>query len=247
MQQLKQILKKHSGRNMTGQVVVRHQGGRHKRFYRMVDFRRDKFGITGRIMSFEYDPNRSADVALVYYSDGEKRYILRPDGLNIDDTIMSGEKADVRVGNALPLEKMPVGTTIHNIELTQGKGGQVARSAGDQATILARENEYVHIRLPSGEIRRVFGKNLATVGQLGNIEWKDEVLGKAGASRHRGKRPNVRGVAMSPRSHPHGGGEGRSSVGMPAPKTYAGRIAVGKTRHPKKASNKFIVKRRNEK
>lgn len=247
MQRLTQILKKHSGRNDTGQVVVRHQGGRHKRFYRSIDFRRDKFGISGKVMAFEYDPNRSTDIALVYYADGEKRYILRPDGLNIDDKIMSGEVAEVRVGNALPLDKMPVGTTVHNIELTKGKGGQVARSAGDQAVILARENEYVHVRLPSGEVRRIFGKNLATVGQLGNIGWKDEVLGKAGASRHRGKRPNVRGVAMSPRSHPHGGGEGRSSVGMPAPKTYAGRVAVGKTRHPKKASSKFIVKRRNAK
>jgi large subunit ribosomal protein L2 len=245
--QLKSILKKHSGRDMSGQVVVRHQGGRHKRFYRDIDFRRDKFGIKGKVMAFEYDPNRSTDIALVYYADGEKRYILRPEGLELNDVIMSGEVADVRVGNALPIEAIPVGTTVHNVELTRGKGGQIARSAGNQATILARENEYVHIRLPSGEVRRIFGKNLATIGQLGNIGWKDEVLGKAGASRHRGKRPNVRGVAMSPRSHPHGGGEGRSSVGMPAPKTYAGRIAVGKTRQPKKASNKFIVKRRNAK
>lgn len=245
--QLRNILRKNSGRNSTGQVVVRHQGGRHKRYYRTIDFRRDKFNIAGKVVAFEYDPNRSADIALVHYSDGDKRYILRPDGLRVDDTVISGEGADVKVGNALPLEKIPVGTGIHNIELTKGKGGQVARSAGDQAIILSRENEYVHVRLPSGEVRRVFGKNLATVGQLGNIGWKDEVLGKAGASRHRGIRPTVRGVAMSPRSHPHGGGEGRSSVGMKAPKTYAGRVAVGKTRQPKKSSNKFIVKRRNDK
>jgi len=247
MQQLKTILKKNSGRDMSGQVVVRHQGGRHKRFYRDIDFRRDKLGIKGKVVAFEYDPNRTTDIALVFYADGEKRYILRPEGLQIDATIMSGDTAEVQVGNALPMEKIPVGTTIHNVELTRGKGGQIVRSAGNQATILSRESEYVQVRLPSGEIRKIFGKNFATVGQLGNIGWKDEVLGKAGASRHRGIRPTVRGVAMSPRSHPHGGGEGRSSVGMKAPKTYAGRVAVGKTRHPKKSSNKFIVKRRNEK
>jgi len=238
------ILKKNSGRDSAGQVSVRHQGGRHKRFYRVIDFARDKHGIKGKVVSIEYDPNRSADVALIQYEDGEKRYILAPLGLKIGDTVESGEDAEIAVGNALPLEKIPIGTPIHNIELTRGKGGQIVRSAGEQAFVMAREDGYVHIKLPSGEIRKVFGKNYATIGQVGKIEWKDRVLGKAGASRHLGIRPSVRGVAMNPASHPHGGGEGRSGIGMSTPKTFAGKPAVGKTRKKKKYSDKMIIKRR---
>lgn len=241
---LKEILKKHSGRDVSGKVVVRHQGGRHKRYYRVIDFRRDKIDIQGKIVAFEYDPNRSADVAVVQYTDGEKRYILRPEGLTLGTSVLSGESAEVQVGNSIPLSRIPIGTVIHNIELTLGKGGQIARSAGDQAFVMAREGEYVHVRLPSGEVRKVLGRNYATIGQVGNIEWKDRVLGKAGASRHLGIRPSVRGVAMSPRSHPHGGGEGRSGIGMATVKTYAGKPAYGKTRKKVKYSNKFIIKAR---
>lgn len=244
---LKSILKKNSGRDVSGQVSVRHQGGRHKRFYRIVDFKRGKTDIAGRVVSIEYDPNRSADLALIQYADGEKRYILRPLGLELGHEVISGENADAKTGNATALAKMPVGATVHNIELSRGRGGQIARSAGDQAIIMAREGEYVHVKMPSGEIRRIHGANYATIGQVGKVEWKDRVLGKAGAARHRGIRPQVRGVAMNPRSHPHGGGEGRSGVGMATPKTYAGRPAVGKTRRPKKYSNKFIIKHRKVK
>lgn len=244
---LKKILKKHSGRGASGQVVVRHQGGRHKRYYRIIDFKRDKLNIEGRVVAFEYDPNRSVDIALIQYKDGERRYILRPLDLSVDATVMASENADVRVGNAMPLEKIPVGSPIHNIELTHGRGGQIARSAGDQATVFAREDNYVQVKLPSGEVRRIFGKNFATVGQLANIDRKDRVLGKAGVSRHMGIRPTVRGVAMNPRSHPHGGGEGRSGIGMKIPKTYAGRPSHGKTRKKGKASDKFIVQRRKSK
>lgn len=245
--ELKFILKKNSGRNSSGQVVVRHQGGRHKRFYRTIDFRRDKLDVVGVIRSIEFDPNRTVDIALVQYVDGDKRYILAPVGLSVGDRITSGDTADIRPGNAIPLGKIPVGTMIHNIELSKGKGGQIVRSAGNQAMIMARENEYVHVRLPSGEIRRIFGKNFATIGQLGNIEWKDRILGKAGTSRHLGIRPQVRGVAMSPRSHPHGGGEGRSGIGMATVKTYTGKRAFGKTRARVKYSDKFIVKKRSKK
>ncbi len=243
---LKHILKKNSGRDSSGQVMVRHQGGRHKRFYRTVDFKRDKRDISAQVVDIEYDPNRSSDIALVQYTDGEKRYILRPVGLEIGAQVVAGETAELTAGNALPLKLIPVGTFIHNIELTVGRGGQIARSAGDQAAVTAREGEYVHVRLPSGEVRKILGRNYATIGQVGNIEWKDRVLGKAGVSRHMGIRPTVRGVAMNPRSHPHGGGEGRSGIGMSSPKTYAGRKAVGKTRHPKKYSNKFIISRRKK-
>ncbi len=241
---LQVILKKHSGRDASGKVVVRHQGGRSKRFYRVIDFKRDKFGIVGKVLTIEYDPNRSSDVAVVQYNDGEKRYILAPLGLKIGDKIVSGENADVRLGNALPLEKIPVGQAVHNLELNRGKGGQIARSAGNQVFVMARESGYVHVKMPSGEIRRILGKNYATIGQLGKVEWKDRVLGKAGRSRNMGIRPTVRGVAMNPSSHPHGGGEGRSGIGMKSPKTYAGRKAVGNTRSKKKYSNKYIVKRR---
>jgi large subunit ribosomal protein L2 len=241
---LKVILKKQSGRDVWGKVSVRHQGGRQKRFMRIVDFKRDKIHVPGTVVSVEYDPNRSADIALVQYQDGEKRYILAPSGLAVGNKVVSGENADIRVGNALPLAKIPVGQPIHNIELTRGRGGQIARSAGDQAFIIAHENNYAHVKMPSGEIRKILMSNFATIGQLGKAEWKDRVLGKAGAARLAGVRPGVRGVAMNPRSHPHGGGEGRSGIGLKYPKTYAGRKAVGKTRPKKKYSNKFIIKRR---
>ncbi|OGH16470.1 MAG: 50S ribosomal protein L2 [Candidatus Levybacteria bacterium RIFCSPHIGHO2_02_FULL_40_18] len=244
VRKLKKILKKQSGRDSQGHVAVRHQGGRHKRFMRVVDFKRDKFNVPGTVTSIEYDPNRSADLAFVQYQDGEKRYILAPLGLSMGDKIVSGESVDIRVGNAMPLGKIPIGQPIHNIELTHGRGGQIARSAGDQAFVMAHEDSYAHVKMPSGEIRKILMSNFATIGQLGKIEWKDRVLGKAGVSRHMGIRPTVRGVAMNPRSHPHGGGEGRSGIGLKYPKTYAGRKAVGKTRLKKKYSNKFILKRR---
>lgn len=241
---LKHILKKNSGRDNTGQVMVRHQGGRHKRFYRVIDFKRDKVGIPAVVVAIEYDPNRSADIALLQYKDGEKRYILSPVGLTEGAQVMTGAQGELAPGNSLPLSLIPVGTFIHNIELTAGRGGQVARSAGDQAVLTAREGLYVHVRMPSTEVRKILGRNYATIGQVGNVTHKDRVLGKAGRSRHMGIRPSVRGVAMNPSSHPHGGGEGRSGIGMSTPKTYAGRPAVGKTRRPKKYSNKMIVTRR---
>lgn len=242
--QLKTILKKHSGRDQSGQVVVRHQGGRSKRYYRFIDFRRDKHNVSGKVMSIEYDPNRSAEIVLVHYQDGEKRYMIRPQGLQLGDQVIAGEDIEARVGNALPLTKIPVGTMVHNIELVRGKGGQLARSAGDQAMIMAGEGQYVHVKMPSGEVRKIRGENYATIGQVGNIVHKDRVFGKAGARRHLGIRPSVRGVAMNPRSHPHGGGEGRSGVGLKYPKTYTGKKAVGKTRPKKKYSDKYIVKGR---
>lgn len=241
---MKRILKKQSGRDAQGHVAVRHQGGRQKRFLRMIDFKRDKKDVVGKVLAFEYDPNRSADIALVQYADGEKRFILAPVGLKVNDKVVAGSEVDVRAGNAMPLAYIPVGTPIHNIELSTGKGGQIARSAGNQAFIMAKEEGYAHIKMPSGEVRRILLVNYATIGQLGKVEWKDRVLGKAGAARHAGRRPTVRGVAQNPRSHPHGGGEGRSGIGMPSPKTFAGRKAVGNTRSKKKYSNKFIVKRR---
>ena len=247
MNRLKQIRKKHSGRDASGQVAVRHQGGEHKRFLRLVDFKRDKVGIAGTVVAIEYDPNRTCDIALVTYSDGDKRYILAPEGLKVGDKVTSGPSADVRVGNALPMSGMPLGTIVHNVELTPGRGGQMARGAGAGAIITARDSGFVHLKLPSGELRRVKESGYATVGQVGNIDLKNEVIGKAGRSRHMGIRPSVRGVAMNPRSHPHGGGEGRSGIGMPSPKTYAGRKAVGKTRRPNKYSDKYILSRRKGK
>lgn len=247
MAKLKVILPKTGGRDASGQVAVRHQGGRHKRFYRVIDFKRNNFGVPGKVVSIEYDPNRSVDVALVQYVDGDKRYILVPVGLKVGDAVMSGEKAEIKAGNALPMMNMPVGSIIHNIELTRGKGGQIVRSAGNQAIIQSREGSYVQVKLPSGEVRKINAVNYATIGQLGNVNAKDRVFGKAGAKRRLGIRPTVRGVAMSPRSHPHGGGEGRSGIGMQSPKTYAGKLAVGKTRRPKKYSDKYIVKRRGAK
>jgi large subunit ribosomal protein L2 len=244
---LKIIRKKHAGRDAKGQVAVRHQGGEHKRYLRNVDFKRDKFNIVGSVVSVEYDPNRTCDLALIQYIDGDKRYILAPLGLKLKDKVISGKEIEPNVGNALPLSSMPLGAIVHNIELTPGKGGQMARSAGSSAIVMAREGNFAHLKLPSGEMRKVREACLATIGQLGNIEWKNEVLGKAGRSRHLGIRPTVRGVAQNPRSHPHGGGEGRSGIGMPSPKTYAGRKAVGKTRNKNKYSNKYILQRRKTK
>lgn len=246
MNKLKVIKKKHSGRDVSGRVAVRHKGGEHKRYYRVIDFKRDKIGVDGKVVSIEYDPNRTAEIALVQYADGEKRYILRPIGLNLADVVRTGEDVDIKVGNALPMELMPLGTIVHNVELTPGRGAQLARGAGAYATIAAKEGNFVHLKLPSGEIRKVLAKGFATVGTIGNIELKNKVLGKAGASRHKGVRPSVRGVAQNPRSHPHGGGEGRSGIGMSTPKTYAGRKAVGKTRKRKKYSNKYIIQRRKK-
>lgn len=247
MKNLKKIKKKHSGRNSTGQVVVRHRGGEHKRFLRTIDFRRDKKGVVGKVVTIEYDPNRTCDIALIQYTDGDKRYIMRPEGLSIGDTVVSSDQVDIKPGNSMSLSLVPVGTMVHNIELTSGKGGQMARSAGSYAIVAAREGSYVHLRLPSGEVRKVLATGMATIGQVGNIEWKNRVLGNAGAKRHMGIRPTVRGVAMNPRSHPHGGGEGRSGIGMKSPKTYAGRKAVGKTRNPNKYSNKYILERKKKK
>lgn len=247
MKNLQVIKKQHGGRDAKGQVSVRHQGGQHKRFLRLIDFKRDKQDVAGKVVAIEYDPNRSVDIALVQYRDGDKRYILAPHELKVHDTIVAGKNADIKPGHALSLSNIPVGTFVHNIELTPGKGGQLARSAGTSAIISAKEGKFVHLKLPSGEIRKVLAVCIATVGQLGNIDRKNRVLGKAGRSRHMGKRPTVRGVAQNPRSHPHGGGEGRSGIGMPSPKTFAGRKAVGRTRNKKKYSSKMILQRRKGK
>jgi len=246
MRRLKTIKKKNSGRDVSGKVAVRHQGGQHKRFLRAIDFKRDKRGLKGKVVSIEYDPNRTADIALIQYQDGEKRYILAPQGLKLNSVVIAGSGVDLKVGNSLPLSEIPIGTFVHNVELTQGRGGQMARAAGTSVTIAAHEGGYAHLKLPSKEIRRVRGSGYATIGSLGNADWKNEVFGKAGRKRHMGIRPTVRGVAQNPRSHPHGGGEGRSGIGMPSPKTYAGRKAVGKTRRKNKYSNKYILQRRKK-
>lgn len=246
LRRLRKIKKKHSGRDASGQVSVRHQGGQQKRFIRLIDYRRDKRNIAGKVVSIEYDPNRTADIALVQYIDGDKRYILAPLGIKINDPIMSGPDAELKEGNALPLSNIPVGTIVHNVELTPGRGGQIARGAGTGAIISAKEDIFVHLKLPSGEIRKIRAESLATIGQLGNINWKNEDLGTAGRARRMGIRPTVRGVAQNPRSHPHGGGEGRSGIGMPSPKTFAGRKAVGKTRNKNKYSSKYILQRRKK-
>jgi large subunit ribosomal protein L2 len=246
MSKLMFIRKKSSGRSH-GQVVVRHQGGAHKRFIRKIDFKRNKTQAVGKVVSIEYDPNRTADIALVHYADGEKRYIIAPLDLKVNDKVSSGSGVDVKVGNALPLKSLPIGTVVHNVELTPGRGGQIARGAGTGAVVQAKEGIYVHVKLPSGEVRRILGECTATVGTISNIDWKNEVFGKAGRKRHMGIRPTVRGVAQNPRSHAHGGGEGRSGIGLKRPKTYAGRPAFGKTRNPKKYSNRYIVAKRGSK
>jgi large subunit ribosomal protein L2 len=240
-------LKQKAGRNNQGKITVRHRGKGAKRMLRVIDFKRDKPGIPGRVAAIEYDPNRSARIALIHYADGEKRYILAPSELNVGDTIMSGSDAEVRPGNTLPLKLIPTGTLIHNIELEKGKGGQLVRGAGTAAQLMVKEGEYALIRLPSSEMRRIRGDCLATVGQIGNADHKNIKLGKAGRTRWMGWRPTVRGSAMTPRDHPHGGGEGRSPIGMPGPKTPWGKPALGyKTRKPK-ASDKMIIKRRGKK
>ena len=234
---------KSGGRNHHGRVTSRRRGGGHKRRYRRIDFRRDKFGVPGKIAAIEYDPNRSSNIALVHYADGEKRYILHPRGLEVGTSIMSGPDADIRVGNALPLNKVPLGTMVHNIELKPGKGGQMARSAGAGVQVVAKEGKYVALRLPSTEVRQVLKRCLATIGQVGNIEHNLQNLGKAGANRWRGRRPKVRGVAMNPVDHPLGGGEGRASGGRP-PVTPWGKREGKKTRNKRKQSNKYIIRGR---
>ncbi len=242
---LLEIIPKTGGRDSGGRISVRHIGGRHKRFYRKVDFKRNKFGIEATVASIEYDPNRNAQVALLYYKDGEKRYILAPEDLKVDDKVVSGEKVEVKPGNSMPLKNIPLGVGIHNIELVPGKGGQIVRSAGGVATLSAKEGKYANVKMPSGELRKILKESLATIGQIGNIEMKNVVYGKAGRKRHLGIRPTVRGVAMSPRDHPHGGGEGKSGIGMPSPKSPWGKKTLGKkTRKVKKPSDKFILERR---
>lgn len=245
---LTQQLSKNGGRNNQGVITVRHQGGGHKRKYRIIDFKRNKDNIIGRVATIEYDPNRSANIALINYMDGEKRYILAPKGLKVGLEIVSGEHVDIKVGNAMPLKSMPEGTIIHNIELTPGRGGQMARSAGAYAQILGNEERYVILRLTSGEVRRVLGTCRATVGQVGNEDYGLVNYGKAGRNRWRGIRPTVRGSAMNPNDHPHGGGEGRTGIGRVAPLTPWGKKAMGvKTRKTKKHSTQLIVRRRNQK
>ncbi|OIN94701.1 50S ribosomal protein L2 [candidate division WWE3 bacterium CG06_land_8_20_14_3_00_42_16] len=236
-------LPKVSARGMKGRITVRHHGGRRKRLYRVVDFRRDKINIKARVAEIEYDPNRTAFIALLNYFDGEKRYILSPEGIKVGDILMSGEEAEIKTGNALPLSKIPAGSIVHNIELEPGQGAKMVRSAGSSAVLMSKEGKYAQLKMPSGEIRLVLQQCLATLGALTNPDHKNIKLGKAGRSRWLGRKPKVRGVAMHPNAHPHGGGEGRSGTGMP-PKTPWGKRAFGKTRQPGKKSDRLIVKRR---
>jgi large subunit ribosomal protein L2 len=241
-------LKKRAGRNSRGKITIRHRGGGHKRRYRVIDFKRDKFDVPGRIASIEYDPNRSARIALVIYADGEKRYIVAPLGVQVGDPVISSPSADIRPGNTLPLRNIPQGTLIHNVELQAGKGGQIVRSAGTSAQILAKEDQnYATVRLPSGEDRLIRMECLATIGQVGNVEHGNVKLGKAGRKRHLGIRPTVRGSAMNPNDHPHGGGEGRSPIGMPGPKTPWGKPAQGRRTRRNKSTDKYIFRRRSKK
>jgi len=243
---LVQILKSKAGRNNDGRITVRHRGGGHKRKYRIIDFKRDKVDIPAKVAAIEYDPNRTANIALLNYADGEKRYIIAPHGLQVGDTVISSENADIKVGNALPLRNIPVGTFVHNIELKPGKGGQLVRAAGNAAQLMAKEGDYAQLRLPSGEVRMIRLECKATIGQVGNVEHEIVSIGKAGRKRHMGIRPTVRGSAMNPVDHPHGGGEGKSPIGRPSPMTPWGKPTLGyKTRDKKKASNKYIIKRRN--
>jgi len=237
--------KQRAGRARNGRVTMRGRGGGSKQHYRVIDFKRQKDGIAAKVTALEYDPNRSARIALLEYADGEKRYILAPLGLAVGDTVQSGVDAEMRVGNSLPLARVPLGATVHNVELQPGRGGQMCRSAGAAAQLMAREGRHAHLRMPSGEIRLVLSACRATIGQVGNVEHENEKLGKAGRSRWMGRRPKVRGVAMSPRDHPHGGGEGRSGIGMPGPKTPWGKRTLGvKTRQRSKLTNRMIVRRR---
>ena len=240
-------LKKTGGRNGQGRITVRHRGGGHKRRYRVIDFKRDKFGVPGEVTTIEYDPKRASRIALIKYPDGDWRYIVAPNGLKVGDTVQSGPDAPIRTGNALPLKAIPSGTTVHNVELSVGKGAQIVRSAGSSAQVLASEDKYTLLRLPSGEMRNVLSTCMATVGQVSALDHKNTKLGKAGRKRHMGRRPEVRGVVMSPRDHPHGGGEGRSPIGMPGPKTPWGKPALGARTRRNKSTNKFIVRRRYQK
>jgi large subunit ribosomal protein L2 len=235
------------GRNVYGRITVRHRGGGHRQHYRLIDFKRDKFDIPAKVASIEYDPNRTARIALLNYADGERRYIIAPLELRVGDTVITSATAEIRPGNTLPIANIPVGTLVHNIELQMGKGGQIARSAGVAAQLLAKEGEYAQVRLPSGEVRLVPQKCLATIGEVGNLDHSNVKRGKAGKNRHRGIRPTVRGTAMSPRDHPHGGGEGRQPAGMPGPKSPWGKPTRGKKTRRNKLSDKFIVKRRAKK
>jgi len=239
-------LRRKAGRNNQGRITVRHHGGGVKRRLRIIDFKRDKSGVPGRVAAVEYDPNRSARIALIYYVDGEKRYILAPIGLNVGDMIKSGGDAEIKPGNALPLKLIPTGTQIHNIEMQKGKGGQMVRSAGASAQLMAKEGDYALVRLPSNEVRRVRSECLATIGQVGNIDHQNISIGKAGRKRWMGWRPTVRGSAMNPNDHPHGGGEGRSPIGMPGPKTPWGKPALGYRTRKRKPSDKMIVRRRGK-
>jgi large subunit ribosomal protein L2 len=239
--------KRGSGRNNVGRLTVRHRGGGEKQHYRIIDFKRDKFGVPAKLATIEYDPNRTARIGLLFYADGEKRYMLLPNGLKVGDVVISGSEAEARTGNALPLANIPLGTTIHNIELVPGKGGQIVRSAGGSAQLLAKEGDFASVRLPSGEVRRVPLLCMATIGQVSNLDHENQSLGKAGRARHMGQRPEVRGVVMNPRDHPHGGGEGKSPTGMP-PKTPWGKPAMGyRTRLGKKPSSRLIVRSRHRK
>lgn len=241
-------LKNKSGRNNYGRITVRHRGGANSRKYRVIDFKRSKFDVPAEVVSLEYDPNRSAHIALIKYEDGVKSYILAPAGLKVGDKVMAGPEADIKPGNALPLVNIPTGTVIHNVELYPGRGGQLARAAGNAAQLMAKEGEYALLRLPSGELRKVPANCMATVGQVGNLDHENVKIGNAGRKRHMGWRPTVRGSVMNPNDHPHGGGEGKSPIGRPGPVTPWGKPALGyKTRNKKKASNKMIVRRRNGK
>lgn len=245
IKKLQQILPKNSGRDIFGHVSVRHQGGRHKRYWRQIDWRRDKDGVGAKVVSIEYDPNRSAQIALLQYEDGERRYILAPQELRIGTHVISGPSAEAKVGNALPLGAIPVGTVVHAVELKPGSGAALMRSAGSGAAVLAKDGHTVQLKLPSGEMRVFSESSRATVGQVGNLDWKNRVIGKAGRSRHMGIRPAVRGVAQNPRTHPHGGGEGRSGIGLSSPKSPWGKRTLGKkTRKLRKYSNALIIQRR---
>ncbi|MCH8920003.1 MAG: 50S ribosomal protein L2 [Chloroflexi bacterium] len=239
-------LSKKAGRNNQGRISVRHRGGGHKRRYRIIDFKRDKTGVPGRVAAIEYDPNRSARIALIHYVDGEKRYIIWPVGLAVGDTVMAGPKSEIKPGNALPLRDIPSGNSVHNIELQKGHGAQLVRGAGAAAQLMAREGNYVMVRLPSGEVRRVHADCMATVGQVGNEEHDQIKLGRAGRRRNMGRRPKVRGSVMNPRDHPHGGGEGRAPIGLPGPKTPWGKPTLGYRTRRRKDTNKYIVRRRSD-
>ena len=240
-------LKKHAGRNVRGKITVRHRGGGYRPKYRIIDFKRDKDGVPGTVATIEYDPNRTANIALINYADGEKRYIIAPNKLNVGDVIESGAEADIKVGNALPLANIPVGTIIHNVELKPGKGGQMVRSAGNGAQLMAKEGAFAQVRLPSGEVRKVHIGCRATVGEVGNLDHQNIQIGKAGRKRHMGIRPTVRGSVMNPNDHPHGGGEGKAPVGRPGPVTPWGKPALGYKTRKRKSSDKLIVRRRNGK